>query len=97
MSRFVTCGGGQSATAACALARLGHKTAYGGVCGDDQAGARVWPWLEEFGVQPLGLVTLPGTGSQQAFIMVEENDAERTIVWFRDEACRLAPAHLDPI
>ena len=96
MSRFLTCGGGQAATAACTLARLGYRAAYGGVCGDDEAGRRVRPWLEEFGVKPLGLVTLQGTGSQQAFIMVEENDAERTIVWFRDEACRLEAAHLDP-
>lgn len=91
-----TCGGGQAATAACALARLGHRVAYAGVCGDDEAGRRAAPWLRQFGVDPAGLVQLPGTGSQQAFIMVERSGGERTIVWYRDPACRLDPSHLDP-
>ncbi len=91
-----TCGGGQAATAACALARLGHRVAYAGVCGDDEAGRRAAPWLRRFGVDPAGLVQLPGTGSQEAFIMVERSGGERTIVWYRDPACRLDPSHLDP-
>lgn len=93
---LVISGGGQSATAACALARLGRRVAYAGVCGDDQAGLKAGPWLREFGVDPAGLRTIPGAGSQQAFITVDRDDGERTISWYRDEACRLAPAHLDP-
>ncbi len=96
VSRLVTSGGGQAATAACALARLGWRVAYAGVHGDDQAGSRARPWLEEFGVDSRGLVLKPGSGSQQAFIMVEENGAERTIVWYRDQNCRLDPDDLDP-
>lgn len=96
MRRLVSMGGGQAATAACCLARLGHRVAYAGVAGDDQAGRQAAPWLREFGVEPRGLVVKPGTLSQQAFIMVEEQDGERTIVWSRDEACHLEPADLDP-
>lgn len=95
MSRFATSGGGQSATAACCLARLGWRVAYGGVCGDDEPGQKAEPWLRELGVDPAGLVRKPGTASQQAFIMVEEDSAERTIVWHRDDACRLEPEDLD--
>ncbi|MBI5523737.1 MAG: sugar kinase [Desulfarculus sp.] len=96
MTRLATMGGGQAATAACSLARLGHRVAYAGVAGDDQAGQKAAPWLRELGVDPCGLVVKPGTLSQQAFIMVEEQGGERTIVWTRDEACHLEPADLDP-
>ncbi len=96
MRELVTSGGGQSATAACALARLGHRVAYAGVCGDDEAGQRAEPWLRGFGVDPAGLVLKPGTRSQQAFIMVEEGSGERTIVWHRDDACRLQPDDIAP-
>jgi sulfofructose kinase len=95
MSRFATSGGGQSATAACCLAKLGWRVAYGGVCGDDEPGRKAGPWLEEFGVDARGLKVKPGSASQQAFIMVEEDSAERTIVWHRDEACRLEPEDID--
>lgn len=96
MSRMSISGGGQSATAACCLARLGWRVAYAGVHGDDEAGQKTEPWLREFGVDPAGLICKPGTGSQQAFIMVEEQTAERTIVWHRDDACRLEPEDVDP-
>lgn len=93
---LATSGGGQAATAACALARLGHRVAYAGVCGDDPAGCAVAPGLESFGVDPRGLKVVPGAGSQQAFILVQANDGERTIIWYRDQACRLEPSDLDP-
>ncbi len=95
MGKLVQGGGGQSATAACALARLGHKVAYQGVAGDDEPGRRAGRLLAEAGVDAGGLVIKPGTGSQQAFIMVEPG-GERTIVWQRDQACRLAPEDLRP-
>lgn len=95
MKTLASMGGGQAATAACALGRLGWRVAYAGVCGDDAPGRQAGPWLREFGVDPAGLVVKPGTGSQQAFIMVEERGGERTIIWTRDEACRLEPGDLD--
>ncbi len=96
MRRMIISGGGQAATAACCLSRLGWRTAYGGVCGDDEPGQKAGPWLQEFGVDPAGLVIKPGTASQQAYILVEEKTAERTIVWHRDEGCRLEPDDVDP-
>jgi sugar/nucleoside kinase (ribokinase family) len=96
MAELAASGGGQAATAACALARLGHRAAYAGVCGDDEAGRQAGPLLAGFGVEPTGLVVKPGTRSQQALILVEQGDAERTIIWYRDESCHLGPGDLDP-
>ncbi|MFH1057282.1 MAG: PfkB family carbohydrate kinase [Pseudomonadota bacterium] len=95
MTRMATMGGGQAATAACCLGRLGWRVAYAGVCGDDAAGANAAPWLRACGVDPAGLIVKPGAQSQQAFIMVEEQGGERTIVWTRDEACHLDPEDVD--
>jgi sulfofructose kinase len=94
--QMVTSGGGQAATAACALAKLGRKVAYVGVRGDDGAGERAESWLRGFGVDPIGLVLKPGSGSQQGFILVEQGSGERTIMWERDAACHLSPQDLDP-
>jgi ribokinase len=96
VSRAHTGGGGQAATAACCLARLGWRVAYAGVCGDDEAGRRAEPWLREFGVEPAGLVVKAGEASQEAFILVEESGGERTILWRRGEGCTLEPGELDP-
>ncbi len=95
VSAFAAMGGGQAATAACALARLGHRVAYAGAVGDDEPGRLAGPRLARFGVEPKGLVVKPGAGSQQAFILVEQGSAERTIIWTRDRACRLEPEDLD--
>lgn len=96
VSRAHTGGGGQAATAACALARLGWRVAYAGACGDDEPGRRAEPWLREFGVEPAGLVVKPGQASQEAFILVEEAGGERTILWRRGEGCTLEPGEVDP-
>ncbi|MCF8063715.1 MAG: hypothetical protein K9K65_04310 [Desulfarculaceae bacterium] len=94
MRRMINSGGGQAATAACALARLGHRVSYAGAVGDDQAGRLAQTRLGEFGVDTGGLVVKPGARSQEAFILVEEGGGERTIVWARDETCRLEPDDL---
>ncbi|MBU4597979.1 MAG: hypothetical protein KKA46_09220 [Proteobacteria bacterium] len=95
MRRMVNSGGGQAAPAACALARLGHRVSYAGAVGDDETGRLAGPRLAEFEVDLGGLVVKPGAHSQEAFILVEEGGGERTIVWTRDEACRLEPGDLD--
>ena len=95
MRRMVNSGGGQAATAACALVRLGHRVSYAGVVGDDEAGSLAGPRLARFGVDTGSLVVKPGQRSQEAFILVEEQGGERTIVWTRDEACCLEPEDLD--
>ena len=95
MRRMINSGGGQAATAACALARLGHRVSYAGAVGDDEAGRLAGPRLGDFGVDTGGLVIKPGARSQEAFILVEEGGGERTIVWTRGEACCLEPHDLN--
>ncbi|MBU2468430.1 MAG: hypothetical protein KKC78_07270 [Proteobacteria bacterium] len=95
MRRMINSGGGQAATAACAMARLGHRVAYAGAVGDDETGRLAGPRLAEFGVDTRGLISKPGARSQEAFILVEEGGGERTIVWTRDETCRLEPGDLN--
>ena len=95
MRRMINSGGGQAATAACALARLGHRVSYAGAVGDDETGGLAGPRLAEFGVDTGGLIIKIGAHSQEAFILVEEGGGERTIVWTRDEACCLEPNDLN--
>ena len=96
ISRMVIDGGGQAATAACLLSRLGHKTAFVGVCGDDEAGLKIKPWFDEYGVDSSGLVLRPGESSLQSFIMVEEGGGERTIICHHGSCPKLTPQELDP-
>ena len=98
MRQMINSGGGQAATAACALARLGHRVSYAGAVGDDDTGSLALPRL----VTSLGSTTggsggqAPGAArSQEAFILVRRAGGERTIVWTRDEACCLEPRDLD--
>lgn len=95
ISRISIGGGGQSATAACVLGRLGHRVAFAGVCGDDEPGLKAGPWFEEYGVEPAGLHLRPGETSLQSFIMVEEGSAERTIVCHHGSNSQLRPEDLD--
>ncbi|MCB2190224.1 MAG: hypothetical protein KQI62_01580 [Deltaproteobacteria bacterium] len=95
MRQIINSGGGQAATAACALARLGHRVSYAGAVGDDQAGRLAEPRMARFGVDTDGLVVKPGVQSQEAFILVEQEGGERTIIWTRDDACTLEPGDLD--
>jgi len=60
--------GGFIANATCAAARLGLRTAYVGWVGDDADGQLLADSFAEFGVQPLGLLRVPG--EQTPFTLV---------------------------
>lgn len=60
--------GGFIANATCAAARLGLRTAYAGWVGDDADGQMLSDSFAEFGVQPRGLVRVPG--EQTPFTLV---------------------------
>lgn len=76
--------GGQSATAAVALARLGVRTAYIGRVGDDAYGRRGLDSLIAEGIDVSDVVTVPGVGSRFAVILVDRRAATRTVLWHRD-------------
>jgi len=77
--------GGQTATAMVALQRLGFKTAYAGRFGSDPEGQFGLNTLQEEGVNTDYAEVVEGSATQIAFITIEENSGERTIVWDRDD------------
>jgi sulfofructose kinase len=77
--------GGQTASAMVALQRLGLKTAYVGRFGSDEAGRFGLLSLEYEGVNLEFAQTIEGADTQVAFIIIEEQTGERTIVWDRDD------------
>jgi sugar/nucleoside kinase (ribokinase family) len=83
--------GGQTASAMVALQRLGFKTAYAGRFGSDEAGRFGRLSLEYEGVNLDFAETIEGAETQVAFIIIEEQTGERTIVWDRDERLSYRP------
>ena len=77
--------GGQTASAMVALQRLGFKTAYAGRFGSDEAGRFGLLSLEYEGVNLDFAQTIEGADTQVAFIIIEEQTGERTIIWDRDD------------
>jgi sulfofructose kinase len=77
-------GGGQAATAMVACQRLGLKTRYLGKVGDDDFGHYSKKSLEDVGVNVEGVVVVPGARNQFAFILIDQRNGERTIIWDRD-------------
>ncbi|MFQ5691960.1 MAG: carbohydrate kinase family protein [Nitrospinota bacterium] len=84
MDAFVRQGGGQTATAMVACARLGLKAAYRGAVGDDPVGELSLESLRAEGVDVDGVVVKAGRRSQCAVVLVDSRSGERTIVWDRE-------------
>ncbi|MDT5124227.1 MAG: sulfofructose kinase [Acidobacteriota bacterium] len=84
--------GGQTATAMAALARLGMHTAYAGRFGSDVEGRFGLATLKDEGVDLEFAETVEGARNQIAFILIDERNGERTVIWDRDERLAYAPA-----
>jgi sulfofructose kinase len=84
--------GGQVATAVVACQQWGLRTRYVGKVGDDSAAALHRAEFARTGVDAQ-LVTAPGCGSHQSFILVEDS-GERTVLWKRDDRLTLHPEEL---
>ena len=83
--------GGQTATAMVALQRLGLKTAYAGRFGSDPEGQFGLQTLKDEGVNIDQAEVIQGSATQIAFITIEQDTGERTIVWDRDERLAYKP------
>ena len=83
--------GGQTATAMVSLQRLGFKTAYAGRFGSDPEGQFGLKTLQDEGVNTDYAEVVDGSATQIAFITIEENTGERTIVWDRDDRLAYKP------
>lgn len=73
--------GGEAATAAVALARLGYRTEYIGRFGDDRFGAAGIASLSASGVDIRRVITRAGATSRFAIVLVDRG--ARTILWHR--------------
>ena len=85
--------GGEVASTMAGLQRLGLKTAYAGRFGGDEAGTTGLKSLIEEGVNVDYAETIIGAQTQVAFILIDERNGERTIIWQRDK--RLAYSERD--
>ena len=77
--------GGEVATTLVGLQRLGLKTSYAGRFGKDSAGEFGLKELVAEGVDVRFSETVEGARTQIAFIIIDERDGERTVIWNRDK------------
>lgn len=87
--------GGQTASAMVGLRRLGLQTAYAGRFGSDDAGRYGLQTLLNEQVDVRCAETVDGARTQTAFIIIDAQTGERTILWDRDERLSYA-AHDAP-
>jgi sulfofructose kinase len=85
--------GGQVATAMIALQRWGLRTRYIGKLGDDSAAKIHHDEFTQSHVETR-ITTVPDCRSAQSFIIIDP-EAERTVLWQRDERLELKPDELD--
>jgi sulfofructose kinase len=85
--------GGQVASAIVACSAWGLKTRYAGKVGDDSFGALQRAEMERAGVEAHWIVA-PNCQSQSSFILVDETNGERTVLWKRDPRLELLPEEI---
>ena len=83
---FTQQGGGEAATAAVAISRLGARTSFMGKVGDDQMGLFIRDGLKKEGIDLSRLIVEKGKSSLFAFIAIDEKSGKRTIFWHRGTA-----------
>lgn len=84
--------GGQTASTLAGLSRLGLRTAYAGRFGSDDAGRFGFEALSAEGVNVELAETIEGARNQVAYILIDTNTGERTVIWDRDERLAYSPA-----
>ncbi len=96
ISRFERSGGGQAASAMVLCARLGLRAKYGGKVGGGEIGAFSLESIRSEGVDVSDVVSVPGSTSQLAMIIVDERNGERTILWHRPQEIATTPSEITP-
>lgn len=84
LSDYTRAAGGEIATTMVGLTRLGLKTAYVGRFGDDDSGEIGRRSLTDEGVDISFTETMADTRTQIAFIIIDERNGERTVIWKRE-------------
>ena len=80
--------GGEIATTLSGLQRLGASTTYAGRFGDDDAGDFGIESLRMEGVDVAHCERIDGAATQIAFIVIDAQSGERTVIWKRDARLR---------
>ncbi|HPQ67825.1 MAG TPA: PfkB family carbohydrate kinase [bacterium] len=94
LNRLIREGGGQAATAAVGLARLGLRARYIGKFGDTPEGEFARESLRKEGVDTMGSLVAPHTQNQVAVIWIDEGTGERTITYIREPGLEIYPEDL---
>jgi len=85
--------GGQVATAMTACSSWGLKARYVGKIGDDSFASIQQAEMERAGVES-HWIAVPQCQSQSSFILVDERNGERTVLWKRDPRLELLPREI---
>lgn len=88
--------GGEAASTMVGLSRLGLRTAYAGSFGDDEEGKLGLSSLSAEGVDVSFSRIIENARTQSAFIIVDNNSGERTILWKREASLNF-PADAVPV
>ena len=94
IDEYLEQGGGPAATAAFTAARLGIKTAFVGVVGDDMAGSIIRKGLDDVGIDTHYLVQRPNSTSPLGFCWVDQKTGKRSIAWTHGNALPLEPGEI---
>lgn len=85
LRNYSVAAGGEVASSMVGLSRLGLATSYVGRFGDDHAGSIGRSSLSVESVDMTYAETIADTATQVAFIIVDEQTGERTVLWQRDQ------------
>ncbi|MGI8788845.1 MAG: carbohydrate kinase family protein [Pyrinomonadaceae bacterium] len=85
LSDYIRAAGGEAATTMVGLRRLGLKTCYVGRFGTDEEGDFGLQTLRDEGVDVSFTGQIAGAKTQIAFIIIDERNGERTVIWHRDK------------
>lgn len=88
--------GGEIASTMAGLCRLGMKTAYIGRFGDDSAGDFGLKTLSDEGVDITFAEQIKDALTQVGFIIIDEKNGERTVIWKRDDKLAYTPDEAPP-
>lgn len=84
LTEYVQAAGGEAATTMAGLRRLGLETAYVGRFGDDKEGDFGVQSLRDENVDTRFAEQIAGARTQVGFIVIDERNGERTVIWERD-------------
>jgi len=94
LTKYHQLAGGEIASTMAGLRRLGMKTAYIGRFGRDSAGDFGLQTLRDDQVNVEFAEQIEGATTQIAFIVIDERNGERTVIWKRDEKLGYTPAEV---